>query len=90
MCILSIPAFKRQRQADLCEFEFEVSLVYIERPCLKVNKQNELVYRVGLFCPPRSKVPLGLTHQLNVQQLGRKNRRSPAIIILMGDFLWCI
>lgn len=90
MCILSIPAFKRQRQADFCEFEFEARLVYIERPCLKVNKQNQLVYRVGLFCPPRSKVPLGLTHQLSVQQLGRKNRRSPAIIILMDDFLWCI
>lgn len=30
MCILSIPAFKRQRQADFCEFEFEARLVYIE------------------------------------------------------------
>jgi hypothetical protein len=43
-----IPALKRQRQVDLCEFkassgiqsEFQDSQGYTEKPCLRTNKQT--------------------------------------------------
>lgn len=46
--MLLIPALKRQGQIDL--YEFEVSMVYIIRPCLKNNNNNKNKQKTQNWC----------------------------------------
>ena len=44
--MLLIPAFKKQREVDLCEFK--IGLGYIVRPCKKEEKVVAAVTKAGL------------------------------------------